>query len=132
MHTPSFTRLLTLSVTLALATTAAQAASITWGAGAQGITGDSNVSTADTFVGALHFGNLAADTTVNGVTFTGISANLINTITSGNFTLTTTNPASLFSATPPSPAGAPFSNLSASYQSLLASTLRIVNTPRRR
>ena len=88
-----------------------------------------DVSTAGTFVGALHFGNPAANTTVNGVTFTGINPGpfTANTITSGDFTLATANPASAFSAAGSGGVIAPFTTLSASYQSLLRGVLQIGN-----
>ena len=90
-----------------------------------------DVSTAGTFVGALHFASQATNTTVNGVTFTGIDPGLFtaNTITSGNFTLATPNPANHFGADSTFFPVPPFSNLSASYQSLLKGHLQINNTP---
>ena len=130
MHTPSLPRLITHSATLALATTATHAASITWGAATNinpvgGAASDLDVSTAGTFFGALHFASQATNTTVNGVTFTGIDPGLFtaNTITSGNFTLATVNPANTFFSRDSASAAAPYTTLSASYQSLLAGFL---------
>ena len=84
------------------------------------------MSTVGTFVGALHFGNsLVTNTTVNGVTSTGINPGSFtaNTITSGDFTLATANPARAFGAVSPDNLGTPFNTLSASYQSLLQRVL---------
>jgi len=97
---------------LALASVS-HAATVTWGA-AQNITGDSDVSAAGTLVGAvaLRPGNGNGNTTVNGVTFTGV--NPFVTTTSGVFSFSGITSGLSFSSGNP-----PFSTLSPSYQSLL-------------
>ena len=96
------------------------AAIITWGA-AQNITGDSDVSLADSLVRAFNLGDssIVASTTVNGVTFDpfGIPS-LAPSVTIGNFTLANANGLRGFATNVPVP---PFSSLSAPYQSLLRS-----------
>jgi hypothetical protein len=68
--------LFTLTTAVALGTTAAQAGLVTWGTPTT-ISGDSDVSTTGTFIGALNWGAGVETvlgnptTTVNGVTFTG-------------------------------------------------------------
>ena len=107
----------------------AEAAFITWGL-AQGITGDTDVDTKGTLVSAFNLGATGvADTTVNGVTFTGLA--LIGTsVTSGNFTfdIVPTNLPPVGLVTLPfvslngnTSANPPFANLSSSYQGLLSS-----------
>jgi len=95
------------------------AAIINWGAGAQGITGDSDVSTAGALVGAVNLGPAnVPTTTVNGVTFTGLAMPSGSTAAAvGNFSLT--SPGISFSGILSS-GSAPFSNLSAPYQVLLS------------
>ena len=97
----------------------ARGASITWGA-AQNISGDTDVSTTGTLVGAFHVGGQGvATTTVNGVTFQAFALSGKST-TSGNFTFSDT--ALLVGANGAGSANAPFTNLSASYQALLSTT----------
>ena len=105
----------TVLATALLVSRSAEASSITWSA-AMNITGDSDVSTLGTFVGALSIG-ASTNTTVNGVTFTGLV--LSGTpLTSGAFQLS--NPLG-FTTTSSGTASAPFSNLSSSYKALLSS-----------
>ena len=125
LHITTTRRALLAAATLALAT-ASHAAVVTWGAATNitpGLAGDLNVSTAGTFVGALDFGNPASNTTVNGVTFTGINPGTIpgNSFTAAGFTLTTA--ATNFTNGGGPTGSAPFSNLSAPYQSLLSGIL---------
>jgi len=88
------------------------AATVTWGA-VTGITGDSNVSTAGTLVGAFNFNGSA--TTINGVAFQAFAITG-NSNTVGNYTLS----AGFMYTSGTGSAVAPFSNLSSSYQSLLS------------
>jgi hypothetical protein len=90
-------------------------AGIIWGSPA-GISGDTDVSTAGTLVGALDLGSDATAPTVNGVSFTPFDHGAAGTI--GNFTFS--SHANVIT-TGYSSSSAPFSNLSASYQQLLAS-----------
>lgn len=110
-------------VGLGLAAGAAQAAPITWGA-ATTISGDSDVSTNGTLVGAVNLGTPASvgfgvgvNTTVNGVLFTGLGIPLsgVATATSGPFSFATNVQSSNVSAGDP----APYSGLSAAYRALL-------------
>jgi hypothetical protein len=71
----------------------ASASVITWG-GAQNISGDADVSTAGSLVGAFNLGGAGpgpggpvANTTVNGVTFVGLALTGSSSATSGNFNL---------------------------------------------
>jgi len=65
-------------------------ASMNWGSGAQGITGDSDVSTQGTLVQALNFGS--ASPTVNGVTFSSaLVVEFSQSSPVGTFTLTETD-----------------------------------------
>ena len=114
-----------LSLLLAIASGLAtgitsHAAVINWGA-PQNITGDSDVSLADSLVRAFNLGDssIVASTTVNGVTFDpfGIPS-LAPSVTIGNFTLANANGLRGLATNVPVP---PFSSLSASYQSLLRS-----------
>jgi hypothetical protein len=118
-----------ISIVTAIAITIAvpcHASSITWSA-AQNISGDADVSTAGTLVGAFNVGGSGlGSTTVNGVTFnpfvlSGSSA------TSGNFAFAI---ATSFAANNTvGSALAPFSSLSASYQTLLSSAAGDFTTP---
>ena len=94
--------------------------SINWGTGAQGITGNSNVSTAGTLVQASNLGGgSVSSATVNGVTFS--SAPVTDNVASmsvGAFTLSE-SPSTLRSLGGASSANAPFSALSSDYQALL-------------
>ena len=87
------------------------------------ISGDSDVLTDGTLVGAFNFGDTGiGSTTINGVAFQGLAfaSGTASTVASGNFSLHIGS--GTFSAQ--SAAGTtnqPFSNLSSSYQSLLSS-----------
>jgi hypothetical protein len=99
----------------------AQAATITWGV-ATNISGDTDVQTTGTKVGAFNIGDTdVPSTTVNGVTFDAFGFFNGNT-TVGNFNLTASSNSfpttGYFNST-----AAPFANLSAPYQSLLGSGL---------
>lgn len=94
-------------------------AAITWQT-AQTITGDSDVQTAGTLAYAYTFGSSAVSaTTVNGVNFAafGISPTQ-SPVTVGNLTLSE-SPGYLRPATGLGASGAPYTSLSAGYQSLL-------------
>jgi hypothetical protein len=110
-------RLLVGAMLIALPAGEAAAAVITWGP-PQAITGDSDVSTNGTLVGAVNIGPQGvAATTVNGTTFaplvfTGTS------VTSGPFTFAL---ATGFGAADTPTATPPFGALSAPYQALLSS-----------
>jgi PEP-CTERM motif len=94
----------------------ADAAAIVWGS-PQTISGNTDVDTTGTLVGAFNMGGTGVPTTtVNGVTFTGIALSG-TTVTSGNFTFTQTGGWNSNNITS---ANAPFSTLSPSYQNLLS------------
>ena len=94
------------------------AAAIVWGS-PNTISGDTNVDTTGTLVGAFNMGGTGVPTTtVNGVTFTGIALSG-TTVTSGNFTFTQTGSPGWGSNNVTS-ANNPFAALSASYQNLLS------------
>jgi hypothetical protein len=95
----------------------ARAAIITWGA-AQTVSGDSDVSTAGTLVGALNLGEprVVVSTTVNGVTFDGLGLNGPS-VNFGNFEFTA--PFGGFTSFNDSGQPAPYSGLSAPYKLLL-------------
>ena len=81
------------------------------------ISGDTNVDTTGTLVGAFNMGGiLVPTTTVNGVPFTGIALSGTS-VTSGNFTFTQTGGWNSGNVTS---ANAPFAALSASYRNLLS------------
>ena len=104
---------------LALIPASAHAASITWGA-ATNITGDTDVSTTGSLVGAFNIGNTGvSSTTLNGVNFQGFAVPDGSTsATSGNFAMSSSD---LFqSSNGQSSPNPPFSALSAQYQTLLA------------
>ena len=82
--TTSIRRSILAGAFLALTTITSHAAVVTWGA-AQGIIGDTDVSTNGTLVQAANFGT-ASTATVNGVTFAGFTGAGAST-TVGNFTL---------------------------------------------
>jgi hypothetical protein len=98
-----------------LAAARVQAASITWGS-PTGISGDTDVDTTGTLVGAFHVGSNLA-TNINGVHFAPVVLAGSST-TSGNFSFTTattfTNGGSITGA-------APYGTLSGGYQTLLDS-----------
>ena len=106
---------------LTLIASPARAANINWGVGAQDITGDSDVSTNGSLIGAFNFSDTGPSATVNGVTFQSFAVpnNTTNSATMGNFTI---NSAGNFQSrnTNASSGNAPFSNLSAGYQALLS------------
>ena len=94
----------------------ADAAAILWGS-PNTISGDTNVDTTGTLVGAFNMGGiLVPTTTVNGVPFTGIALSGTS-VTSGNFTFTQTGGWNSGNVTS---ANAPFAALSASYRNLLS------------
>lgn len=106
------------------------AAVVTWGAATQ-ITGDSNVITTGALVGAFNVGDGGVPSAiVNGVTFQPFAVNStggpVSTATVGNFTLSTTD---LFASdnTLYGAAVAPFTSLSAGYQTLLRSATSVSN-----
>ncbi len=102
----------------------AHAAMMTWGT-AQAISGDSDVSTNGTLVRAFNFGNgSVAATTVNGTLFEAFGFTVgLTTKTVGDFTLDlSTGFSPTGSAT--SDTVAPFTGLSASYQTLLGQTVK--------
>lgn len=106
------------AVTLALP--AAHAASITWSS--ENITGDSDVSTNGSLVGAYNVGNTGVSSaSVNGVNFQSFAVpNNSNGGTVGNFTIASAN--QLFSDnTSHGSSMAPFSSLSSGYQTMLGS-----------
>jgi hypothetical protein len=109
---------LVLSAALLACSSTSQAAVITWGLPTL-ISGDSDVSTTGTLIGAFNIGHAVPNTTVNGVPFSALQF-AGTSVTSGdfNFTTATTNfaAADFFGSTLP-----PFSNLSAPYQVLLSS-----------
>jgi hypothetical protein len=79
-----------LSLAAFVATSTSEAATIAWSP-ATAITGDGNVSTYGTLVGAINIGGPGvADTTVNGVLFVGLAMTGFN-LTSDNFNLTAPN-----------------------------------------
>jgi hypothetical protein len=96
----------------------AEAAPISWGA-AQNISGDADVASTGTLVGALNIGGPGvANTTVNGTTFIGQGLSGTS-VTSGQFTFAL--PAGFQSNNGVGSPLAPFAALSLSYQSLLSS-----------
>ncbi len=95
----------------------AHASLVTWGA-AQNITGDSDVSTTGTLVGAINLGGAGVgSTTVNTVAFTGLAVSG-SSVTSGDFTLASA-PAAGVGDNSLGSGFAPFTNLSAAYKTLL-------------
>lgn len=108
------------AITLVATAATGDAALITWGA-AQNITGDSDVSTNGTLVDAFNVGTLSElSATVNGVTFAafGVPLAVTPTVTVGNYTVSVSG-GNLGSQVNFGSASAPFTSLSASYQSLL-------------
>ena len=103
---------------VALATAAStEAASINWGA-ATDISGDTDVSTMGSLVGAFNLGLLGVgDTTVNGVVFTGLAV-AAGGASSGDFTLTSDVSVQAFNFI--SSQNDPFAALTASYRGLLS------------
>ena len=120
--TPSLRRGILAGALLGLTAITSHAAVVTWGA-ATAISGDSNVSTAGTLVGAFNLGNTGVgNTTVNGVTFTGLAFAMGTTVTSGNFSFFSSG--GYPSSNSLGSGSAPFSLLSAPYQALLSSAER--------
>ncbi len=110
MKTP---RLVLLFTVAALSGTSLHAATISWGTPAN-ISGDGDVSTSGTLLGAFNVGG--PSTTVNGVNFQAFGVGATSN-TVGNFNLSSSSVIGAGSFTTLS---APFSNLSASYRSLLS------------
>jgi hypothetical protein len=112
--------LLTAAVCALAVTPPTHAAIITWGA-ASNISGDTDVSTDGTLVGAFNIGAPGvANTTVNGVLFTGLALTG-NNVTSGDFNLATAGAFGFGASNGLGSGAAPFSTLSAPYQTLLES-----------
>lgn len=106
-------------VALAASTPHVDAANVNWGA-PQGISSASDVSTNGTLVGAANLGDTGVPSaTVNGVTFQSLAAPLGNG-SSGIFAITTVGGGSADNSGGAS-ANAPFTTLSAGYQTLLSS-----------
>jgi len=99
-----------------LTTATSHAAVITWG-GPQNISGNSDVDTTGSLVGAFNIGVAGVgNTTINGVTFVGLALSG-NNVTSGNFNLSV---ATAFAGNNSVGfAAAPFNTLSAAYQAML-------------
>ena len=115
---------------LAAAAPAARGAVVTWGA-ATSISGDLDVSTAGTLVGAFNVGNTGvSSTTVNTVNFQSFAVpnGTLGPVTVGNFTLASGGGAfgstNIFAG-----GGTPFSTLSSNYQTLLAADVQANGTP---
>jgi hypothetical protein len=100
-----------------LTTAASHASAITWGS-PQNISGDSDVDTTGSLVGAFNIGvSGVGSTTINGVTFAGLALTGSN-VTSGNFNLTIAT--SFAGNNSVGFAAAPFNTLSAAYQGMLS------------
>jgi hypothetical protein len=109
---------LTATIGLTLQINNAVAAAISWSS-PQNISGDSDVSTLGSLVGALNIGAPGVgDTTVNGVDFFGLPVSG-NSATSGGFTLALATGFSSVNGSVSS--NAPFATLSPSYRLLLSS-----------
>jgi hypothetical protein len=113
-----------VSTAVLAAANSTRAATITWGI-ATIITGDSNVSTSGSLVGAFNLGgNGVGNATVNGVTFVGQALSGTN-VTFGNFNLSSS---SVFNGTAIGGSGnAPFTTLSPGYKTLLTSLVELSN-----
>jgi hypothetical protein len=115
-------------LTSALVPTFTRAANIVWGSPQQ-ITGDTDVSTQGTLIGAFNVGDTGVpSTTVNGVTFQSFAAPGGNG-SSGNFTMTAGGGGVFNSNTDGGSTMPPFSNLSAGYQTLLSSYVTPLFSP---
>lgn len=111
------THLLTPLLALALATATTHASLVTWGAPTN-IVGDTDVSTAGTFVGAINLGGTGVGSpTVNSVTFTGLAVSG-SSVSSGIFNLAFA-PGSGSADNSMGSGSAPFANLSAQYKAFL-------------
>ena len=98
----------------------AEGSVITWGSPTN-ISGDTNVSTDGTLVGAFNMNG--PDVTVNGVTFASFTFPFMaTTATNGAFTFTE-SPGHMLAASGLGSTSAPFSNLSSSYQTLLSTAV---------
>jgi hypothetical protein len=99
----------------------ADADPIVWGPPTT-ISGDTDVATAGTLVGAIHIGPAGlTNTTINGVTFTAVPITITSSFSSGNFSFTTTGAFQSNSVlNDAGSASPPFSNLSTSYKAMLA------------
>jgi len=103
------------------------ASSITWGA-IHGISGDNDVSTNGSLVGAFNLGGPAVNSTViNGVNFTGLTVTGQSNVTSGNFNLNIA--AGTFQSATITPAVPPYSTLSAAYREMLSTPAGDFTTP---
>ena len=112
---------------LLLVASNANAASILWGP-ATLISGDSDVSTSGTLLGAFNMGSSGiSSTTVNGVTFNALGFTG-SSVTSGNFKFDIT-PVTFSSGSSFGSASAPFANLSSSYKTLLSSAAGGIGDP---
>jgi PEP-CTERM motif len=101
------------------------AALINWGAGAQNITGDANVDTSGTLLGALNFGDTnVSNAFINGVFFNAaaIANNTTASATFGNFSLTS-SPVNFGASNILGSGATPFTSLSLNYQALLATAI---------
>ena len=112
--TPSIRRRILACAFLGLTALTSHAASIIWGS-AQNITGDTDVSTAGTLLGAANLTSLSG-TTVNGVTFPSWDPSGPLFLTSGVFSVG--SPVSTLSNLG---SGSPLNTLSTSYQNLVTS-----------
>jgi len=111
---------------LVAAPSLAGATPITWGA-ATNISGDADVSTSGSLVGAFNIGGPGiAATTVNGVVFSPFALSGTSA-TNGNFTFT--NATGFGSNNSTGGSSAPFTSLSAGYQTLLSSVAGDFGTP---
>lgn len=115
-------------LTLALVPALAPAATVIWGPPQQ-ISGDSDVSTNGSLIGAFNIGDTGVpSTTVNGVVFGGFPAPGGNG-SSGNFTMTPGGNGIFTSNTAGGSTMPPFSNLSPQYQTLLSSYVTPLFSP---
>jgi PEP-CTERM motif len=98
----------------------AEGSVITWGAPTN-ISGDSDVRTDGTLVGAFNMNG--PDVTVNGVTFASFTYPFMaTTATKGNFTFTE-SPGHMLAASGLGSTSPPFANLSSNYQTLLSTAV---------
>lgn len=118
-----------IGVTIFFATSISQAGPITWGAPTD-ITGDANVSTAGTLVGAFNLGDSGVPAaSVNGVLFQSFALpNGSGVATVGNFSMAAGSFAISDNSLFGDPGNPPFNTLSAGYQSLLSSAIGTIDT----